>query len=83
LLELALEGADDVSITKSLFVTLPAIKRRWSNIFERVGSISPDLSPFHADGTRGVQKRQRILTYIRSHPEELRPFDLGRQKMRK
>jgi DNA-binding CsgD family transcriptional regulator len=82
LLELALEGADDASIAKSLFVTLPAIKRRWSNIFERVSSLRPDLCPFDGDRTRGIQKRQRILTYVRSHPEELRPFDLKRQNER-
>jgi hypothetical protein len=75
LLELALDGADDLSIAKSLFVTVPAIKRRWTNIFERVASIRPDLCPLDGDGTRGIQKRQRILTYVRSHPEELRPFD--------
>ena len=80
LLELALEGADDVSIAKSSFVTLPAIKRRWSGIFERVGSIRPDLCPLDGEGTRGIQKRQRILTYVRSHPEELRPFNLRSQK---
>jgi len=83
LLELAMEGAEDTSIAKSLFVTLPAIKRRWSNIFERVGSIRPDLSPQDGDGTRGIQKRQRILTYIRSHPEELRPFDFRLHRKRK
>jgi hypothetical protein len=83
LLELALEGADDVSIAKSSFVTLPAIKRRWSAIFERVGSIRPDLCPLDGEGTRGIQKRQRILTYVRSHPEELRPFDLRSQKKEK
>ena len=83
LLELALEGADDVSIAKSSFVTLPAIKRRWSCIFERVGSIKPDLCPLDGEGTRGIQKRQRILTYVRSHPEELRPFDLRSQKTEK
>jgi DNA-binding CsgD family transcriptional regulator len=82
LLELALEGADDISIAKSLFVSLSAIKRRWSKIFERVSSIRPDLSPFEGNGTRGIQKRQRILTYVRSHPEELRPFDLNRPKLR-
>ncbi|HTQ62464.1 MAG TPA: hypothetical protein VMI32_19715 [Candidatus Solibacter sp.] len=80
LLELAVEGADDVSIAKSSFVTLPAIKRRWSSIFERVGSIRPDICPLDGEGTRGIQKRQRILTYVRSHPEELRPFDHGWQK---
>jgi hypothetical protein len=80
LLELALEGADDLSMAKSLFVTLPAIKRCWSNVFGRVASIRPDLCPFDGEGTRGIQKRQRILTYVRSHPEELRPFDLRQQK---
>jgi hypothetical protein len=24
---------------------------------------------------RGTQKRHRVLDYVRSHPEELRPFD--------
>jgi hypothetical protein len=80
LLELALEGADDVFIAKSLFLTLPAIKRRWSSIFAHVSAVRPDLSPMDGDGTRGIQKRQRILTYVRSHPEELRPFDLMRQR---
>lgn len=75
LLELALEGKDDASIAKSLFVTLPAIKRRWSNIFERVGAVNPAICPLDGEGTRGLQKRHRILNYVRSHPEELRPFD--------
>jgi DNA-binding CsgD family transcriptional regulator len=83
LLELALEGADDVSIAKSLSLSVPAIKRRWTNIFERVGSIRPDLCPLDGNGTRGIQKRQRILTYARSHPEELRPFESGKRQTRK
>jgi hypothetical protein len=77
---LALEGADDDSIAKSTFVTPAAIERRWSAIVERVGSIRPDLRPLDEEGSRGVQKRWRILTYVRNHPEELRPFDLRRQK---
>ncbi len=75
LLELALDGADDGAMAKSLFVTLAAIKRRWSTIFERVGAARPDLCPSDGEGTRGIQKRQRVLNYVRSHPEELRPFD--------
>lgn len=74
LLELALDGVDDTAVAKSVFVTVPAIKRRWATIFERVGTIRPELCPVDAEGTRGVQKRQRVLTYVRSHPEELRPF---------
>jgi DNA-binding CsgD family transcriptional regulator len=83
LLELALEGEDDVSIAKSLFVTLPAVKRRWSNIFACVGAIRPELCPMDGDGTRGIQKRQRILAYVRNHPEELRPFLFDAKKRRK
>jgi hypothetical protein len=82
LLEAALDGLDDASASETLFLSLPAIKRRWANIFERVGAIMPDLCPADGDGTRGIQKRQRILTYVRSHPEELRPFDFNGQKSR-
>jgi hypothetical protein len=79
LLEAALEGIDDSSAANFLFVSLPAIKRRWESIFDRVGSIMPDLCP-PGNGTRGIQKRQRVLTYVRNHPEELRPFNFSRQK---
>jgi len=78
LLEIAVDGADDVSASAALFVTLPAIKRRWANIFDRVAATRPDLCPADGDGTRGIQKRQRILTYIRNHPEELRPFNFNK-----
>jgi DNA-binding CsgD family transcriptional regulator len=83
LLELALEGGDDLSIAKSLFVTLAAIKRRWSNIFACVASVRPELCPPDGDGTRGIQKRQRILAYVRNHPEELRPFCFERKGRRR
>ena len=77
LLEAALEGVDDTSAAKTLFVSVPAIKRRWAGIFERVAAIRPDLCPSDGDGTRGIQKRQRVLAYVRNHPEELRPFDFS------
>jgi hypothetical protein len=80
LLEVALEGVDDSSASKSLFVSVPAIKRRWANIFERVAAIRPDLCPPKSDGTRGIQKRQRVLAYIRNHPQELRPFNFSKQQ---
>jgi hypothetical protein len=80
LLETALEGVDDATATQALFVSLPAVKRRWQTIFERVAAIRPDLCPPDGDGTRGIQKRQRILAYVRNHPEELRPFDFHQRK---
>ena len=79
LLEAALEGTDDASAASSLFVSLPAIKRRWESIFERVASVTPDLCP-PGNGTRGIQKRQRVLAYVRNHPEELRPFNFGKHR---
>ncbi|HXE11751.1 MAG TPA: hypothetical protein VN788_08955 [Verrucomicrobiae bacterium] len=75
LLELALDGVEDAAAAESLFVSVAAVKRRWASLFERVGAIRPDLCPMDGEGTRGIQKRQRILTYVRSHPEELRPFN--------
>ena len=80
LLEVALEGMEDAEASKSLFVSVAAIKRRWANIFERVTAIRPDLCPSDGGGTRGIQKRQRVLAYIRQHPEELRPFDFSRMR---
>jgi hypothetical protein len=77
LLEAALEGLDDASAAKALFVSVAAIKRRWASIFGRVAAIRPDLCPPEAEGTRGIQKRQRVLTYVRNHPQELRPFNFG------
>ena len=61
LLEVALEGFVDEEAAKSLFVSVPAIKRRWANIFERVAAVKPDLCPPNTDSIRGVQKRQRVL----------------------
>jgi hypothetical protein len=83
LLEVALGGMEDAGASESLFVSVAAIKRRWANIFERVTAIRPDLCPSDGDGTRGIQKRQRVLAYIRHHPEELRPFDIRSRRTRR
>ncbi|MGH8335720.1 MAG: hypothetical protein ACRETL_02585, partial [Gammaproteobacteria bacterium] len=75
LLEAALDGVDDTAASNLLHVGVPAIKRRWNNIFDRVTAIQPHLCPPSENGVRGSQKRQRILSYVRDHSEELRPFD--------
>jgi hypothetical protein len=75
LLEAALNGLDDAAASDRLYVGVPAIKRRWMQIFERIAARNLDLCPPGRDGIRGLQKRQRILAYVRTHPEELRPFD--------
>jgi hypothetical protein len=80
LLEAALSGMDDEAASKSLFVSVAALKRRWANIFDRVAATQPDLIPLDGNGKRGLQKRPRILAWVRNHPEELRPFDPSKRR---
>jgi hypothetical protein len=53
------------------------------SIFERVEQFNPGiLSQTEADSAgRGPQKRHRVAAYIRTHPEELRPYswDTGKR----
>jgi hypothetical protein len=81
LLELMLEGMDDGDAGKALNISLPAIKHRWASIFDRVAAVRPDICPLDVSGTRGIQKRQRVLAYVRKHPEELRPFDFNLKRV--
>ncbi len=75
LLLAALRGATDPELSVQLNLTLSAIKARWRSTFARVEETLPDLvhEVDEHDG-RGMQKRHRILAYVRSHPEELRPY---------
>jgi hypothetical protein len=75
LLIAALDGHTDAELSELLGVSLPAIKKRWLTIYQRVAGTSPKIVAQSPDnGTRGRQKRHHVLAYIRSHPEELRPF---------
>ena len=74
LLEMALGGLTDEELAVKLYLTVPAIKRRWAAIFEHIGEIRPALAAPKEGSTRGPQKRHRVLAHVREHPEELRPF---------
>ncbi len=75
LLCLALIGYSDDELTDPLCVSLAAVRKRWTGIYERVASVDPDLLPSAGDGTRGAEKRRDLLAYLRDHPEELRPVE--------
>ena len=75
LLCLALLGYSDEELAEPLGVTLAAVRKRWSAIYERVLSVDPYLLPTAGDGTRGAEKRRELLAYLRDHPEELRPVE--------
>jgi DNA-binding CsgD family transcriptional regulator len=74
----ALCGATDERLAATLDVSLPAVKKHWLSIYRRVEAHVPALIEPHAnrDGSstsRGKEKRRGVLTYVRDHPEELRP----------
>jgi hypothetical protein len=76
LLAAALAGKTDAELSSDLGLSIEAIKKRWMSIFERVEQFKPGiLGPADVDSDgRGPQKRHRVVAYIRTHPEELRPF---------
>jgi DNA-binding CsgD family transcriptional regulator len=77
LLAAALRGGTDREIEDRLHISQSSVKKRWRSVFDRVVETRPDLLPENGSGgtSRGPQKRHRILTFVRTHPSELRPFD--------
>jgi len=80
LLQVALEGRTDEELADELEISVSAVKKAWSSIYGRVdraalgifGDSIGDTTP----GDRGKEKKQRVLAYVRTRPEELRPVDL-------
>lgn len=75
----ALLGDSDDALASCLAISLSTIHKRWQAIYEQVASIAPEILPLVAAAAaghrRGAEKRPRLLTYLRSHLEELRPYD--------
>jgi hypothetical protein len=74
----ALTGATDEELAHTSGISLFTVKTTWRAIYDRVATSLPDLVPDRSqvDGARqgrGKQKKQRLLDYLREHPEELRP----------
>jgi len=76
LLLCALDGGTDEQLADQLAISLSGVKRAWSSIYQRTAERLPELIPdnYAAElGERGKEKKQRLLTYLRDHLEELRP----------
>lgn len=77
LLLTALRGGTDRELSDELGISLSAVKKTWLLIYDRVSSHLPGFpsNRDHLGGTteRGKEKKQRLLAYLREHPEELRP----------
>ena len=74
LLLAALRGAENAELADSLCRTPAAIKRTWAGIFEKCIRHRPALLPTSEGSLRGLQKRHKVMGYIREHPEEMRPY---------
>lgn len=74
----ALEGHTDGDVTNESAISNSGVKKCWQSIYARVGLRLPELLPnigSNGNGSgRGSEKKRRLLSYLRSHPEELRPL---------
>lgn len=80
LLFASLRGGTDEELSDQLAISISAVKKAWHSVYERAGESLPqsilndDGRVEHSNGERGKQKKQRLLAYLRDHPEELRPY---------
>ncbi len=78
LLLAALNGGTDQELCEDLEISLDTIKKTWRRIYGRVAACSPEVL-VHGSAEdrlrteRGKEKKQRLILYLRDHPEELRP----------
>lgn len=78
LLVAALGGAIDDDVSGVLGVTLSAVKARWRSVFARISETMPGLlQDIGKSEGRGMQKRHKVINYVREHPQELRPYRWG------
>jgi hypothetical protein len=79
LLRIALGGRTDEETAAALKVSTSAVKKCWQSIYARVSLRLPELLPDDSGAPwspsrRGTEKKRRLLSYLRVHPEELRPI---------
>lgn len=79
LLNSALSGQTNEEIAQTLAVSVSAVKKCLQAIYARASLRLAELLPdgsceYGCEGRRGAEKKRRLLTYLRDHPEELRPF---------
>ncbi len=74
----ALHGGTDQELADHLGVSVSTVKNMWRSIYNRTGSCLPELFLDQSQGAariseRGKEKKRPLLSYLRDHPEELRP----------
>jgi len=78
LLQHALDGETDEEMAAKLFVSPWTVKKRWHAVYEHVADVDLELLGRVGNGlesgSRGAERRRRLLNYLRQHLEELRPL---------
>jgi hypothetical protein len=74
----ALAGGTDEELSDDLGISLSTVKKTWRLIYDRVATCMPELIPGNSQSNgdasrRGKDKKQRLISYLREHPQELRP----------
>jgi DNA-binding CsgD family transcriptional regulator len=74
----ALQGGTDEELSRELNISVPTVKKTWISVYRRIDDRLPDLNPNRSEpevemARRGKEKKRHLLTYLRKHPEELRP----------
>lgn len=80
------DGETEEQLSAALGISLFTVKKTWRSIYDRIVTCMPAFFPSNSQTdvpseARGKQKKQRLLAYLREHPEELRPVSrnlLGR-----
>jgi DNA-binding CsgD family transcriptional regulator len=80
LLDQALRGGTDEELANELEISISAVKKAWRSIYDKADrsktGILPPGSTEIETTDRGRGKKHRLLTYVREHPEELRPISM-------
>jgi hypothetical protein len=79
LLLAALRGLTDEELADELTVSRSAVKKTWRAVYGRASCVFPNEIPAETsngqlEARRGKEKKQRLLSYLREHREELRPI---------
>lgn len=84
LLRAAMQGSRDAELSRELGVSLSFVKKTWCSIYKRAFEKLPELNLDIATGSipqRGKEKKQLVLSYLREHPEELRPISSSKLRL--
>jgi hypothetical protein len=69
----ALDGGRHEDLAHHLCISVGAVKKRWSSVYDKTHSLYGELADIPDGEKRGREKKRILLDYMRRHMEELRP----------